>query len=592
MPVRRPRSRRQDRRHADRCARPTASRDVRQRNVYLFARGRALPCRSARRCAATEAPRSGGARASADDGKRLARPAAQRDPCALHRRRAPCASNTSICATAESLARRWRQRRLLRRSAVVAVAARVGNTRLSSTAPRARTAEKILECPAREARPCQAPAQRARHRCRAARARRSWHALPRVLGGHAPSTASSPIEFRPRVLGAFRLPARLGHRVGARWLSVPRRCASRTTSSARSLVGVVRCHAQFQRVPLFGGTYGLMKQVFESVFSSGAEAFQQAVLVEYPRSGIWVIAFVTAKGVAPGLAPSPTVSTSGQRLRADHAEPDVGLLLHRRSRSSCAGSTCPSRSRPSSCSSRWASPKSPRCSPRRQSSRERRSASSFRPSQAETTMPMFNFILPPVEDMQPWGAPDELHLSWFASAKGWYFMELGARCAVPQQRRHGERHSHADYPVVRLWHDVLDIVAFVIAEVPADTVHLRDPVFGRERTQDAFRRRDRRGPSRRGLAWWYRRELSSGHLIAAPTACSGASETSSMCRASLDEEDASIWQLVSGFMTILVEAFVIIDVAYVRPRSCAMGQRVERSSNAAVCMECRSIRRS
>jgi uncharacterized membrane protein len=50
----------------------------------------------------------------------------------------------------------------------------------------------------------------------------------------------------------------------------------------------------FQRVPLFGGTYGLIKQVFESVFSQGAESFQKAVLVEYPRPGIWVIAFVTA----------------------------------------------------------------------------------------------------------------------------------------------------------------------------------------------------------------------------------------------------------------------------------------------------------
>jgi uncharacterized membrane protein len=57
----------------------------------------------------------------------------------------------------------------------------------------------------------------------------------------------------------------------------------------------------FQRVPLFGGTYGLIKQVFESVFSQGAESFQQAVLVEYPREGIWVIAFVTSPYAAAGL---------------------------------------------------------------------------------------------------------------------------------------------------------------------------------------------------------------------------------------------------------------------------------------------------
>ena len=57
----------------------------------------------------------------------------------------------------------------------------------------------------------------------------------------------------------------------------------------------------FQRVPLFGSTYGLIKQVFESVFAQGADSFQRAVLVEYPRPGMWVIAFVTAPNVAPGL---------------------------------------------------------------------------------------------------------------------------------------------------------------------------------------------------------------------------------------------------------------------------------------------------
>jgi uncharacterized membrane protein len=63
----------------------------------------------------------------------------------------------------------------------------------------------------------------------------------------------------------------------------------------------------FQRVPLFGGTYGLIKQVFESVFAQGAESFNRAVLVEYPRQGIWAIAFVTASHV-------PVLSADGQEL--------------------------------------------------------------------------------------------------------------------------------------------------------------------------------------------------------------------------------------------------------------------------------------
>ena len=64
----------------------------------------------------------------------------------------------------------------------------------------------------------------------------------------------------------------------------------------------------FQRVPLFGGTYGLIKQVFESVFSQGADSFKRAVLVEYPRPGVYAIAFVTSS-----YGP-PIQSASGQEL--------------------------------------------------------------------------------------------------------------------------------------------------------------------------------------------------------------------------------------------------------------------------------------
>jgi uncharacterized membrane protein len=63
----------------------------------------------------------------------------------------------------------------------------------------------------------------------------------------------------------------------------------------------------FQRVPLFGGTYGLIKQVFESVFAQGADSFNRAVLVEYPRPGIFAIAFVTASHV-------PVLSSDGKEL--------------------------------------------------------------------------------------------------------------------------------------------------------------------------------------------------------------------------------------------------------------------------------------
>lgn len=47
------------------------------------------------------------------------------------------------------------------------------------------------------------------------------------------------------------------------------------------------------RIPLFGTTYGLIKQVLEAVFSTGSGSFNRAVLVEYPTQGSWAIGFVT-----------------------------------------------------------------------------------------------------------------------------------------------------------------------------------------------------------------------------------------------------------------------------------------------------------
>ena len=56
-----------------------------------------------------------------------------------------------------------------------------------------------------------------------------------------------------------------------------------------------------QRVPLFGSTYGLIKQVLEAVFSTNGNSFNRAVLVQYPVAGSWAIGFVTQATVVGKL---------------------------------------------------------------------------------------------------------------------------------------------------------------------------------------------------------------------------------------------------------------------------------------------------
>ena len=49
------------------------------------------------------------------------------------------------------------------------------------------------------------------------------------------------------------------------------------------------------RIPIVKSIYSSVKQVSDTLFSSSGNAFREAVLVQYPRSGSWTIAFVTGK---------------------------------------------------------------------------------------------------------------------------------------------------------------------------------------------------------------------------------------------------------------------------------------------------------
>lgn len=47
------------------------------------------------------------------------------------------------------------------------------------------------------------------------------------------------------------------------------------------------------RIPLVRSIYSAVKQVAETVFSSNGVAFRKVLLIEYPRRGIWTLAFQT-----------------------------------------------------------------------------------------------------------------------------------------------------------------------------------------------------------------------------------------------------------------------------------------------------------
>ena len=79
-------------------------------------------------------------------------------------------------------------------------------------------------------------------------------------------------------------------------LTVPLLCILLIGLMARNIVG--RWLLDFgekilQAIPLAGSVYKTLKQLLETVLKDSSGKFRRVVLVEYPRKGVWAIAFVT-----------------------------------------------------------------------------------------------------------------------------------------------------------------------------------------------------------------------------------------------------------------------------------------------------------
>ena len=48
-----------------------------------------------------------------------------------------------------------------------------------------------------------------------------------------------------------------------------------------------------RKMPVVSSFYSLMKQIFETFLSQKSRSFSEVVLVQYPRPGLWTIAFVS-----------------------------------------------------------------------------------------------------------------------------------------------------------------------------------------------------------------------------------------------------------------------------------------------------------
>ena len=50
-----------------------------------------------------------------------------------------------------------------------------------------------------------------------------------------------------------------------------------------------------ERTPIVRSLYNGLKQIVETIFNQSGTSFQKACLIEYPRRGLWAVAFVATE---------------------------------------------------------------------------------------------------------------------------------------------------------------------------------------------------------------------------------------------------------------------------------------------------------
>lgn len=90
--------------------------------------------------------------------------------------------------------------------------------------------------------------------------------------------------------------------------------------------GLVRLYdGLLDRMPVVRGLYKALKQILETVLAQQSNAFREAVLVEYPRKGLWAIAFIT--GETEGEVQNLTAETCINIFLPTTPNPTSGFLL-------------------------------------------------------------------------------------------------------------------------------------------------------------------------------------------------------------------------------------------------------------------------
>ena len=99
-----------------------------------------------------------------------------------------------------------------------------------------------------------------------------------------------PLKYNPETYLPFALPG-----LGLLILVLALMLTGAMTAGFMGRVWMRFTERLLARMPVIRNIYSAVKQIFETVLADKSAAFREAVLVEYPRRGIWAIAFITGR---------------------------------------------------------------------------------------------------------------------------------------------------------------------------------------------------------------------------------------------------------------------------------------------------------
>lgn len=149
---------------------------------------------------------------------------------------------------------------------------------------------------------------------------------------------------------------------------------------------------------------------------------------------------------------------------------------------------------------------------------------------AQPSSRLIRFALRSLDEIEPWGEPDNLSLSWFALTDGYYLVThgdseiyrysptaLSTLGWTPGPTPEGFENS-VDYQVCRLFHDLAEIIPSVVEEVPSDVATLLDTTSTQKKWEQTVDDWDweSASDSAESLLWVDHRTLDSGYLQAGP----------------------------------------------------------------------------